>query len=303
MSRRKNVLNFFLRYTEKPRLARETDPGKLRRGLEAKARLFFRAPRDARFEAGNLGVPVLWAQVGPNVGPGVLLYFHGGGYVFGSPNTHKAMLARLADLTGMRACLPTYRLAPEHPFPSALDDARTAYDGLLATGVPADQIVIGGDSAGGGLVLALMADICARDVAKPAAVFAFSPLTDLTFSGDSIRRNEKSDVMLPASRCRDTAEWYLQGANPENPFASPLFANFSGAPDICLFVGDTEILLDDTRRLTVRLRNQGVRVSENIADDLPHVWPIFQRLLPEADATLAELADWIRLRMPPSAES
>ncbi|MFT4959829.1 MAG: monoterpene epsilon-lactone hydrolase [Paracoccaceae bacterium] len=300
MSRRKKALNFFLRYMEKPRLARESDPGKLRSVFESKARLFFRPPCDTRYENGDLGVPVQWAQVGTYIGSGVLLYFHGGGYVFGSPFTHRAMLARLAGLTGMRACLPTYRLAPEHPFPAALDDARTAYDGLLASGVPADQIVMGGDSAGGGLVLALLADICARDVPKPAAVFAFSPLTDLTFSGDSVVTNAQADVMLPASRGAEMAEMYLQGADAANPFASPLYADFCGAPDICLFAGDTEILLDDTRRMAVRLREQGVRTSEHIVKDLPHVWPIFQRLLPEADATLTDLAAWIRLRMPSS---
>lgn len=301
MSRRRQILNFILRYTEKPRLARETDPAKLRSVFESKARLFFRSPRDTRFEKGDLGVPVQWAQVGPDTGPGVLLYFHGGGYVFGSPKTHRAMLSRLAEMTGMRACLPTYRLAPEHPFPAALDDARTAYEGLLASGVSSDQIVMGGDSAGGGLVLALLADICARDLPKPAAVFAFSPLTDLTFSGDSVGTNAKADVVLPASRGAEMAEMYLQGADATNPFASPLFADFSGAPDIYLFAGDTEILLDDTRRMAARMREQGVRISEHIAKDLPHVWPIFQRLLPEADATLADLAAWIRLRMPSSA--
>lgn len=301
MSRRKKILNFLLRHTEKRRLARETDPEKLRLGFEFSARVLFHPPRDTRFEKGDLGVPVQWIQVGSDVGPGVLLYFHGGGYVFGSPRTHRAMLARLAGLTKMRACLPTYRLAPEHSFPAALDDARTAYHGLLASGVPADQIIMGGDSAGGGLVLSLLADIIARNAPKPAGVFAFSPLTDMTFSGESIRMNAKSDVVLPASRCTEMADLFLQGADATNPFASPLFADFSGAPNVCLYAGDTEILLDDTRRLAARMREQGVGVRENITEDLPHVWPIFQRLLPEADATLIELADWIRQQSPSTA--
>ena len=167
-----------------------------------------------------------WAQVGPDVGTGVLLYFHGGGYVFGSPKTHRAMLARLAGLTGMRACLPTYGLAPERPFPAAIEDARTAYTGLLASGVSADQIVIGGDSAGGGLVLALLGDICARGLAKPAAVFAFSPLTDLTFSGDSFRTNANSDVVLPASRAQEMVGMYLQGADPDRSFGLAVVRRF-----------------------------------------------------------------------------
>lgn len=303
MSRRKKVLNFLLRHTEKRRLARVTSPEKLRSGFEFNARVLFHPPRDTRFENGELGVPVQWAQVGSDVGPGVLLYFHGGGYVFGSPKTHRAMLARLAGLTNMRACLPTYRLAPEHSFPAALDDARTAYEVLLATGVPANQIIMGGDSAGGGLVLSLLADICTRDAPKPAGVFAFSPLTDLTFSGESTRVNAKSDVVLPASRCTKMADMFLQGADATNPFASPLFADFNGAPDVCLYAGDTEILLDDTRRIAARMREQGVGVGEHITEDLPHVWPIFQRLLPEADATLIDLAGWIRQRLPSTVEN
>lgn len=303
MSRRRSVLNFLLRYTEKPRLRRETDPKKLRQTFEFNAKMLFHAPRGTRFEPGNLGIPVLWAQADGNVGPGVLLYFHGGGYIFGSPKTHRAMLARLAGLTGMRACLPRYRLAPEHPFPAAPEDAMTAYQGLLDTGVAAKDIVIGGDSAGGGLALSLLGEICARGLPKPAAAFAFSPFTDLTLCGDSFHSNAKSDVMLPVSRARETVDTYLQGADPRTPLASPIFADFTGAPDVCLYVGDTEYLLDDTVRIAARMRGQGVQVSENIAHDLPHVWPIFQRLLPEADATLKHLARWIRLRMPTSTEN
>lgn len=303
MSWQCSVLNVFLRYTEKPRLERVHDPIKLRAGFETKARLFFRPPRHAKFETGNLGVPVQWAQVGPNVGPGVLLYFHGGGYVFGSPRTHRAMLARLAGLTGMRACLPTYGLAPERPFPAAIDDARTAYMGLLASGVPADQIVIGGDSAGGGLVLALLGDICARGLAKPAAAFAFSPLTDLTFSGESVQTNAQSDVVLPASKGQNMAEMYLQGAEPTDPLVSPLFADFTGAPDVYLAVGDREFLLDDTNRIATRMQDQGVQVTKIIARDLPHVWPIFLGVLPEADATLTDLAKWISQRIKSTSEN
>jgi epsilon-lactone hydrolase len=303
MSRQRAILNFLLRHGEKRRLARETNPERLRSAVELSARLWFHPPRNTQFEDGDLGVPVQWAQVGADVGPGVLLYFHGGGYVFGSPKTHRAMLARLAGLTDMRACLPAYRLAPEHRFPAALQDARTAYEGLLATGVRAEQIILGGDSAGGGLALALLAEICASDASNPAAAFAFSPLTDLTFSGASIRSNEESEVMLPASRCAEMAEMFLHGEDATNPLASPLFADFSGAPDVCLYASDSEILLDDTRRLAARLREQRVQVSEHITNDLPHVWPIFQRILPEANATLDDLANWIRLRMTSIVES
>ena len=291
MSLRARLLNLSLRLFEKRSLARAEDPVVLRAGFERKARFWFRAPRGSRFERGEVGGrPALWA-LGPGVardaGP-VILYFHGGGYVFGAPATHRAMLARLSALTAMPACLPDYRLAPEHPFPAAVEDGLAALAGLARR-----PVVLGGDSAGGGLALAVLAEGLARGVRAPRALFAFSPLTDLTFAGESFRRNARADAMLPASRAHELAALYLQGGDPRDPRASPLFADFSGAPPVWLAAGDTEILLDDTRRMAARLRAQGVVVTERIARDLPHVWPMFRGLIPEAEATLGEVADWL----------
>jgi acetyl esterase/lipase len=227
----------------------------------------------------------------------VVLYFHGGGYVFGSPRTHAAMLARLARHGGLRAVLPEYRLAPEAPFPAAVEDARTAWAALLARGTAPGRVVIGGDSAGGGLALALLGDLLERGAPLPAGVFAFSPLTDLGFSGASFAANAAAEVLLPAARAAEMAALYLQGADPLDPMASPLFADFTGAPPVLLMAGDTEILLDDTRRMADRMRRQGVAVCEQIARDLPHVWPLFWRYLPEGDAALRTVAAWIR-RLP-----
>lgn len=303
MSWQRRVLNGLLRWVEKPRLARARDPDKLRAAFETRARFWLRPPRGSVFRRGELGgVQVLWAQSGPG-DQGVLLYLHGGAYVFGSPDTHRAMLARLSRLTGMRACLPYYRLAPEHAFPAAVDDARAVYDGLLAGGVAPERIVFGGDSAGGGLALALLGDLVAKNRPLPCAVFAFSPLTDMTLSGDSFRSNARTDVMLPAARALEMADMYLQGHDPQDPRASPLFADFAGAPPVRLHVADTEILHDDSLRMAARLRDQGIEVHLQVAHDLPHVWPLFQRLLPEADATLADLAQWIKRQLSPSDDS
>jgi epsilon-lactone hydrolase len=304
MSWQRRVLNVWLKQTEKRFLARGATPADMRRRLEARARFWFRAPRGVRVEKRGLGeaaLPALWVDGSQNAG--VLLYFHGGGYVFGSPATHAAMLARLAGSSGMRACLPEYRLAPEHPFPAALEDARAAYGALVVCGIAPDRIVIGGDSAGGGLALALLGDLLAHKAPLPAGVFGLSPLTDLTFSGDSLRRNAEADVILAANRADDMSAMYLRGHDPADPLVSPLFADFSGASDIWLCVGDSEILLDDTTRLARRLQQQGVAVTSRIAHDLPHVWPIFQCWLPEADATLDDLAGWIRQRVPSAGES
>ncbi len=305
MTLRLRLLNVFLRAFEKGHLAREPDPAKLRRSFELKARLFFRPPRGARFKALSLGgVPALDAR-GAGVtgdGAGVILYFHGGGYVMGSPRTHRAMMAQLSGLTGRAAILPDYRKAPEHAFPGAVEDALDCYR-ALSESHGAASIVIGGDSAGGGLALALLGEILRLELPRPAGVFTFSPLTDVTFSGPSFSANAQADVMLPAARARDMEQHYLAGADPRDPRASPLFAAFKGAPPVWICAGTTEILLDDTRRMAAHLREEGVQVQEVIAPGLPHVWPIFQTTLPEGRETLREVARWISSLSRSSPES
>lgn len=287
-------LNTYLRWTEKRKLAQATDIDALRRSLEVRARLFFHGPLGTRYAWDSLnGVPVQWAMakgVSPDQTP-VLLYFHGGGYVFGSTDTHRAMMAQLSKRTGLPVCMVDYRLAPEHPFPAAVIDAVAAYTGL------ADRpVILGGDSAGGGLALALLAEILREGLPPPLGTFALSPLTDMTFSGASLRENEASEVMLPAARIAEISEAYLADAAADDPRASPLFADFAGAPPVWLTVGSTEILRDDTTRLAEKLGAQGVDVTLRIEDDLPHVWPIFHNILPEARRTLDHLADWISVR-------
>lgn len=293
MSLRAKIINRFLRMVEKRRLTRVSAPADLRKGFEFNARLLFHGPRGSRYEPGDLaGVPCL-KVTGPGASDDkILLYFHGGGYVMGSPATHKAMLARLSKLTGRVAWLPDYRKAPENPFPAAIEDALSVYQALCKAG-DAGRIVIGGDSAGGGLALALLGEICRQNLPQPGATFAFSPLTDLSFSGASFVQNAKAEVMLPSVRAAEMAEMFLAGADPLDPRASPLQAGFTGAGPVWHCVGDTEILLDDTRRMSQHLKGEGVDVSETVAHDLPHVWPIFQRLMPEANATLDDLAAWI----------
>lgn len=293
MSRRRGVLNWYLRRTEKPYLARVRDPGTVRRSFERNARVFFHGPIGARYMKGEIaGLPVLSLR-GPGVaesaGP-LLLYFHGGGYVFGSPRTHRAMLAFLSREAACPACLPDYPKAPDAPFPAAFEAAMAVYRAVMDR---PGGVVLGGDSAGGGLALALLGEICRLDLPRPKGCFALSPLTDLTLSGESLERNAQADAMLPAIRAGELVDMYLQGAAPDDPRGSPLRAGFAGACPVWLCAGDTEILLDDTRRMAVHLRNHGVPVTEVIARDLPHVWPIFHNILPEARRTLADIALWI----------
>jgi len=305
MSLRKHLINLHLRLFEKPHLARTKDPDKLRKSFDFKAKWFFHPPRGSRFENsilshGGANIPALWAcapeaQEGP-----VILYFHGGGYVFGSPKAYGALLAQLSAKTGLPACLPDYRLAPEHPFPAAFDDALTSY---LALSDHPGGIVIGGDSAGGGLALALLAEIIARDMPKPKGTFAFSPLTDMMFSSDSFADNARSDVVLPAQCADEMAAMYLRGAPPRDPRVSPVYADFKGAPPVWLAVGDTEILLDDSCNIAAVMQAQGVNTALTKAHNLPHVWPLFHGYLPESHQTLNALAQWITALSPPTSDS
>ena len=293
MSLRRILLNGYLRLTEKPYLARVQRPEALRRSFESKARLFFHGPFGTRYGKGEIaGIPVTTVRapmVAEDDGP-LILYFHGGGYVFGSPRTHRAMLAMLSRAARAPACLPDYAKAPERPFPAGFEDGLAVYRAVMDR---PGGVVLGGDSAGGGLALALLAEICRRDLPRPRGCFALSPLTDLTHSGESLTRNAQADVMLPADRAVELADMYLQGAAPEDPRASPLWAGFKGAPPVWLSAGDTEILLDDTRRMTAHLRDEGVTVTEIIEHDLPHVWPMLHNALPEGRDTLTRIGAWI----------
>ena len=293
MSLRAKLLNQWLRMTEKPHM-RRANVAKMRRSLEVKSRTLFWAPRGTQYKLHGLGgsgrgVPALTIEKSGN-GPHVL-YFHGGGYVFGSPHTHRAMLAWLSDYADTSVTAIAYKRAPEDPFPQALIDALIAYRSLKDT---PGGVVLGGDSAGGGLALALLGEIIRTGLRQPVGTFVFSPLTDLTFSGDSLRKNAQAEVVLPAERVGEMASLYLGDVDPANPKASPLFAEFTGASPIWMTAGDTEILLDDTTRMAERLTAQGVDVTCEIERDLPHVWPIFKGYIPEAEATLRAVAAWIK---------
>lgn len=294
MSLMRRLLNPWLRTFEKRRL-RSGSPAVIRRALEVQARLLFHGPRGAKQRWTKLGeIPCL--EITPrDVQPKrALLYIHGGGFVFGSPDTHAAMIAQLAQRIDARAILPKYRLAPEFPFPAAPQDVRAAWDGLIAQGTAPQHIVLGGDSAGGALAFGLIARLCAEGAEQPGAVFSFSPLADLTYSGQSFQVNAESDVLLPAERAAALGDMFLQGHRADDPCISPLFARFNGAPNAWITVGDTEILLDDARRLSERLRDDDVAVDLVERHDLPHVWPLLHNILPEARQTLDALAAWIK---------
>ncbi|AMY67874.1 alpha/beta hydrolase [Frigidibacter mobilis] len=294
MSRRLALLNAALRFGTRPALARMRDPVLARAVMERGARWMVRAPPHLLALDGPMGkVPGLRVSAG-RVAPGhAILHLHGGAYVAGSPRTHQAMLGRLSRLAGLEVFAPAYRLAPEHPFPAALKDAEAAFAGLLARGYAPERIALGGDSAGGGLAFALLARLCAAG-SPPGFAYGFSPWADLTGSGASIRSNAAADPMLPAARLADVAEFYLQGHPAADPGASPLFAQFPGAPPVLLQVGSTEILLDDSLRLAERLRGFGTAVDLQVLPGAPHVCHLFDGWVPEARAALRAAAAAIR---------
>jgi acetyl esterase/lipase len=288
------LLLWFLRHVEKPHLRRVKDPATARADFARAARLGFRDPPAAFYLPDHLGdVPALWVGRGVPASDAVLLWFHGGAYVMGAPATHRGMVARLAGRAGMRAVLPDYAKAPEHPFPAALGQARAAWDALIARGYRPDRIALGGDSAGGGLMLALLADLCAEG-RPPAAALGFSPWTDLTLTGASLAENADADPLLPVERVAETRDYYLAGADPRDPRASPLFAHYPSCPPVFLQAARTEVLRDDTLRLAERLRAQGAEVTLDLWDDLPHVWQIFQDWVPEATTALNRAALFLR---------
>ncbi len=294
------LLNFGLRRTELHMLRnlKETEIPAARRSLDQRTRWLLPTPRGVKFSNTELilndkSLAAIEAKTG-HPGTGTLLYLHGGGYFIGSPDSHKKMAGKIARASGLsRAVLPRYRLAPENTYPAALDDALHAYQSLLDTGTPSQSITIGGDSAGGGLALALLGKICALDLPRPACLFALSPWTDLTATAASLNTNAKTEVMLPTERMERTAQAYLNGTPPRDPGASPLFADFSGARPVLIHVSKSEILFDDSCNMAETLQKQGISCELRIENGLPHVWPFFSSILPEGQKTVREIADFV----------
>jgi epsilon-lactone hydrolase len=227
-----------------------------------------------------------------------ILYLHGGGYVAMSARTHRSITSRLAAWSNASVFALNYRLAPEHRFPAALDDALAAYRTLLATGTPASAIALAGDSAGGGLALALL--VAARDAGEPlpAAAVLFSPWTDLAATGNSIIDNNEIDPLFFGTWVAPTARHYLGDTPATHPLVSPLYADLAGLPPLLIQVGDSEVLLDDSRRVTEIARRAGVEATLQIFPLVPHGWQIFAPVLPEARASLHAAASFIRVRLP-----
>lgn len=223
----------------------------------------------------------------------VLLYLHGGGYFGCSAETHRPITAYFA-MHGFRVFAPNYRLAPENPFPAAVDDAVEVYRELLAAGSSRQRIVVAGDSAGGGLALSLMLALRAAGTPLPAAAALFSPWTDLAATGESLRTNARRCAMFNGEDIGPSARYYLGNADPRNPLASPLYADLSALPPLLIHVGADECLRDDSTRVAEKARAAGVTVELKIWPVVPHAWQLALQILPEARQSLRESSEFLR---------
>lgn len=253
---------------------------------------YARLPADIRCQPiGADGVPAEWIRA-PDADFGVILYLHGGAYALGSINTHREFVAQLARATRMRGLALDYRLAPEHPYPAALEDATTAYRWLLAQRFDPSQIIIAGDSAGGGLALATLVSLRDSATPLPAGAVCISPWTDLALTGASIQNKKSVDPILDPDSLEIYARYYAGEHGRTLPLISPLYADLSGLPPLLIQVSTDEILLNDATRFAKAARKAGVDVTLDVWDEMFHVFQLVT-LLPETKKAIERLVGFV----------
>ncbi len=288
-----HTLSFFLRHTFKRKLSRAQNAQHARAIMNGTV---FKLPRGLRITPAAVGgVPGEWVISEAKPGAAVLLYLHGGGYFACSATTHRPFTTAFAQ-RGLRVYAPDYRLAPENPFPAGLDDAVSVRNALRAEAGHETPMVVAGDSAGGGLALALMLRLRDQGARMPEAAALFSPLTDLVGIGESRRINDRRCAMFYGQGLQRAAEFYLAGTggNPRDPLVSPLYADLHGLPPLLIHVGADETLRDDSLELAARARSAGVSVDLTVWPVVPHVWQLFHPFVPEGRQSLASAAAFLR---------
>jgi monoterpene epsilon-lactone hydrolase len=294
--------NLFLRYRFKPKPGQKLNVAHVRAAVAKMARSYPKPPAEIRHEPvaadWSRGLsPAEWLSVAKPLR--TVLYFHGGGYFFCNLETHRPVAAYLARASQGRTLSVDYRLAPEHPFPAAVDDALAWYRELLARDVSPSEIILAGDSAGGGLAVACM--LAARDAGlpMPAGAVLFSPWVDLACAGETMKTLAKADVMFQPDSLPQASRLYLPDRPLTEPLASPVYADLRGLPPLLIHASRHEILLSDATRLHERARAHGVDSTLLLRDKLPHVWPTMI-MLPEARESLRESAQFIARRTDPA---
>ena len=255
----------------------------------------FQLPTDVRCDPVDAGgVPAEWITTPGVVAERVICYLHGGGYVMGSINTHREMVSRLSRAASARVLILDYRLAPENPFPAAVDDSTAAYRWLLSVGVDPARLVIAGDSAGGGLTVATLVALRDAGESLPRAGICLSPWVDLECVGECMVTKAERDPVLTRDISLMLAKAYLGDTDPRTPLASPLYADLTGLPPLLIQVGTAEVLFDDATRLADRARAAGVDVILEPWDDMIHVWHVFAAILPEGQQAIDRIGEFIR---------
>jgi len=240
------------------------------------------------------GVPAEWISLPNADAERVLLYLHGGAYVLGSFKSHRDMVARISAASGVRGLLIDYRLAPEHVFPAAIEDALTAYRWLLANGTKPEHIVLGGDSAGGGLTLALLQTLRDKGVPLPAGAVLLSPWTDLVGTVESRTTRDAADPWISGQAISFVSGMYAGTEDVQNPLISPINANMHGLPALFIHVGNDEVLLDDSLHVAERAKAARVPVEITVWDGMWHVFHCFACVLPEAQQAIEQIGVFIR---------
>lgn len=292
MSVRLSLLNVACRAIGKTRLRYVQRPGNQRKDFEIVGTLFGGRGRGL-VQTDEPGTPPRRVVEPEGGGQGVILYLHGGGFIAGSPQSHIALIRALCRRTGCRVVVPDYALGPEALLPAAQDDARRSWDRLIGEGVASSDIVLAGDSAGGGLALSLMAELGAEGT-RPAACVAFCPWTDLTGSGASMVENARRDLLLPVERLPVLIGFAAGDADLTDPRLSPLFATFQDPPPTLIQYAESEILRDDALRMAEVLRAVGGRVEVQSWPHAPHTWHVFGDAIPEARDAIGKAAVFIR---------
>jgi len=223
----------------------------------------------------------------------IVLYLHGGGYIGGSFKTHKEFVARLSKIANVQVILIEYRLAPENPFPAALEDSIKAYNRIISKGYNPQNIFIAGDSAGGGLCLATLLKLRDEKIPLPSAAVCISPWTDLALTGTSIKTKAEMDPMLTEELLKLGVKSYVGNADPRNPYISPLYGDFTGLPPLLIIVGTSEIFLDDSLRLAELAKKVNVKVKLDVWEDMIHTFPLLSIKAPESIQATKNIADFI----------
>jgi len=270
------------------------DVAEMRAALEGMGAMLPVDP-EARFSAVEIdSLRAEWADA-PEADPArAVLYLHGGGYVAGSVAAYRSLTARLSRAASARVLVPGYRLAPEHPFPAAIEDSVAAYRWLLQQGYGPKSVAVAGDSAGGGLAVATLLSIREAELARPAAGVLLSPLLDLEATGESMTTKAGEDPIVEPANVLLNRTRYLNGADPRSPLASPLYADLAGLPPLLIQVGTSECLLDDSRRFAARAREAAVEVQIEEWERMIHVWQAFAPMLDEGQQAIDRIGAFLR---------